>query len=448
MSQNFVVLLLDTDNKVIESIVIEKPKTFGLLLKAIKYKLNKLPNDRKHFNLFYLSSNSDNIYSEINVNNNEEYKTIKDFLFIRINESFIKEQSFFSDSYSKLAEEKKDIIDQRYSCNICCEVIKEKPLFCPSCQKLYHDTCLKDWEKRNTKFACPSCKVEVPLNKWKIKKYHDENRIKDIEIMNQMKAYKLINLINDKKIELLQKELQSKNEKLKKELDIPDIFINILRQITDITSLIKPLMDKRLIEVIKKFKELSNYILKFSEYRNEINITYLAKEEGINNIFGKKFEENNKNNIDLLINNKNSPLVSQCTLKEGNNNIKLIIKNNLNNLEHMFYGCNSLINIEELKYLDTRKVTNYSYMFYGCSSLSDVKPLEQWEVSNGNNFSNMFSESKLTSELQSFNNWKNFVNKDNSCSILIEDNSLNNSYSEQIFATMISKKLGKIKSDF
>ena len=220
MSQNFVVLLLDTDNKVIESIVIEKPKTFGLLLKAIKYKLNKLPNDRKHFNLFYLSSNSDNIYSEINVNNNEEYKTIKDFLFIRINESFIKEQSFFSDSYSKLAEEKKDIIDQRYSCNICCEVIKEKPLFCPSCQKLYHDTCLKDWEKRNTKYACPSCKVEVPLNKWKIKKYHDENRIKDIEIMNQMKAYKLINLINDKKIELLQKELQSKNEKLKKELEL------------------------------------------------------------------------------------------------------------------------------------------------------------------------------------------------------------------------------------
>ena len=52
----------------------------------------------------------------------------------------------------------------------------------------------------------------------------------------------------------------------------------------------------------------------------------------------------------------------------------------------MFDGCESLKNIDELKYLNTKDIINFAYMFHGCSSLLDIKPLENWNVSNGNNF--------------------------------------------------------------
>ena len=96
---------------------------------------------------------------------------------------------------------------------------------------------------------------------------------------------------------------------------------------------------------------------KIIEYRNKINLIYYKQnnDENSNNIFGKKFVENNKDNITLIINDKESKLISEYNLKEGENNIQIIIKNKLNNLEQMFYDCISLKNIEELKYLKYKR---------------------------------------------------------------------------------------------
>ena len=98
----------------------------------------------------------------------------------------------------------------------------------------------------------------------------------------------------------------------------------------------------------------------FNNYKNEINIIYKTEKEGEENIFGNKFLENNKNNIDFIINeNKNKiQLINKYRLKKGENNIKIIIKNKITNLEYMFYNCKSLKNINELKYLDTRDINN------------------------------------------------------------------------------------------
>ena len=108
------------------------------------------------------------------------------------------------------------------------------------------------------------------------------------------------------------------------------------------------------------------------------------------NIFGKKFVENNKDNIELIINGIKCELLNNYKLKEGKNNIQIIIKNKISNLKYMFYDCKSLKNIEGLKYLDTKEIIHFSHMFFRCSSLSDLKPIENWNVSNGNNFSYMF----------------------------------------------------------
>ena len=71
------------------------------------------------------------------------------------------------------------------------------------------------------------------------------------------------------------------------------------------------------------------------KYKNEINLKYITKEEKEENIFGEKFVENNKNNIELEINGEKSKLIKRYKLIKGVNNIKMIIKNKLINLEYI-----------------------------------------------------------------------------------------------------------------
>ena len=136
----------------------------------------------------------------------------------------------------------------------------------------------------------------------------------------------------------------------------------------------------------------------------EISLIY-KKMESEDNIFGKRFVENNKDNIDLIINEEKSKLVSKCKLKEGENIIRIIIKSKLRNLAYMFYECKSLIDISKLEYIETNEVNNFSYMFSGCKSLSDIKSLENWNVSNGNDFSDMFSFCSSLSNIKPLENW-------------------------------------------
>ena len=112
-------------------------------------------------------------------------------------------------------------------------------------------------------------------------------------------------------------------------------------------------------------------------------------------------------------------------MKKGENNIKIIIKNKITNLEYMFYDCISLNNIEGLKYLDISNGNNFSGMFYGCKSLSDIKPLENWNVSNGNNFSKMFFGCKSLSDIKPLENW-NISNGINFSEIFNKGDSLSN----------------------
>ena len=71
-----------------------------------------------------------------------------------------------------------------------------------------------------------------------------------------------------------------------------------------------------------------------------MNEDYEEDEEDESRIFGDKFVENNKNNIKLIINGIESELLEFYKLKEGDNNIRIIIKNKLIDLEDMFNECN------------------------------------------------------------------------------------------------------------
>ena len=170
-----------------------------------------------------------------------------------------------------------------------------------------------------------------------------------------------------------------------------------------------------------------------NEYRNTINLIYEKSEDedSNNNIFGAKFIENNKENVQLKINDITSKLTEKYNLKEGINNIQITIINRLTNLEEMFYEVTSLKSIEELKYLNTNEINNFSNIFYGCTSLSDIKSLQFWNVSNGNNFSHMFYGCSSISDINSLQNWNvsngtNFSHMFYGCSSLTNINALQN----------------------
>ena len=164
-----------------------------------------------------------------------------------------------------------------------------------------------------------------------------------------------------------------------------------------------------------------------------INLIYEKSKDkdSNNNIFSEKFIENNRENIILKINGIESKLIEKYNLKEGINNIELIIINNLINLRDMFYRVTSLKNIDELKYLNTKEVNDFSGMFCGCSSITDIKALQNWNVSNGNDFSGMFCGCSSLSDINVLKNWNvsngnDFTAMFLGCSSLSDINALQN----------------------
>ena len=75
-------------------------------------------------------------------------------------------------------------------------------------------------------------------------------------------------------------------------------------------------------------------------------------------------------------------------------NAKKIILNNFDttnavSMEYMFYGCNSLTEIDGLSGLNTSKTENMSYMFFRCSSLSQLN-LSHFNTSEVTTMKGMF----------------------------------------------------------
>ena len=197
----------------------------------------------------------------------------------------------------------------------------------------------------------------------------------EYKIINDDKIKKII--LNDKKIELNEKLLT--NEEL-----IKILMDEINKQNEKINKLIKINEDKdekinkleiKYDKIMEKIDELDEN--KQNKDKTKIQLIYRTDNERTDNIFGSKFVEKNKDNIELYVNDvKLCQLIGKYNLKKGDNIITIKIINPIINLEYMFYNCDKLININELRYLDTKYCNNFSYIFYGCSSLVDIKGLK------------------------------------------------------------------------
>ena len=509
------IFLLDDLNRAKEEVNIIKPKTYKALLKQLRQNLNNLPDT---FEIFILDRN----YNEIKIKNGEYFDIIDDILFVReINTNNI-QKSIFEFNYNILSEKNREILEEKYNCILCAISVKnEKPYLCYECQKIFHENCLKDWDKKckleNRKLVCPNCRNELPIENWNKKLDYEDNRKDYAYLLNKIYESKLNNnmksnviMIKERRISKLNHYKKKQNELLQKcekhILRTIEIFKNIIDKINSIHSLLKLKDNTKLNDLVNIYplnfeclyyniseginEELDNfqdYIIKNRKYfkkkahskeniikddnintdntfdnkssndstdsnkvrininqskkklnqfpiienKKEINLTYNVLSKGNYEIFGEEFVVNNKDNIELLINGKESILVSNCDLKEGDNNITMIIKNKLINLSHMFSGCGSLQDITELKYLDVRETRDFSSMFWGCLSLSDISSLENWNVSNVNNFSFMFGGCSLLSNISALQNWnvsngQNFGSMFWGCSILCDLTPLKN----------------------
>ena len=345
------IYLLDNLNFIVDEISINKPRTYRELENTIVQKIKNLP---KSYDKFIYRNKQ-----EILINQNHKYKDVNDLLFIRDNDNNNLKRSKYDIIMDLLPSSKQQKLDLKFNCTNCLEVIKnENPYLCYKCQKIFHEKCLKDWDNKckslNKIFNCPSCRDELPLEKWNKKLEHEENRNDFTKLINKVYEDKLNNnllnnllLIKDKKIYDLIQNKKKINELLKRFKNYTDksisIFNNIINQINSIHSLLKLEKNNRLNDLIKKLT-----LEKINDLSNLLNEEF--------HFLKNKINKNTYRNKALMINKESE--ISYINIKELNNNSGIVKIPSSPKLEHnesesqniyFDFGFNDLNNLKQKK---------------------------------------------------------------------------------------------------
>ena len=132
---NIIIVLLDKSNNIKEDITIIKQKFSGELLQQI---IQKFKDPPENYEIFILDKNN----NQIKIDNEAKYNLIKDILFIRESENLL-EESTFQLNYNRLPEFKQDLLEKKFKCILCLEIVKkEKPYLCNKCEQIFHEKCL------------------------------------------------------------------------------------------------------------------------------------------------------------------------------------------------------------------------------------------------------------------------------------------------------------------
>lgn len=177
--------------------------------------------------------------------------------------------------------------------------------------------------------------------------------------------------------------------------------------------------------------------LPISSIVNEISLTYYTETDNAEAlIFGEKFFNREKDNIEILLIDDNETKTDKKIndfkiffKKGGKHFIKLSFKKLLNNFSYMFCSC---YNLYEFKgHLDVSQGTDFGWMFGGCSTLRNLSFLEDWDMRNAKNIRCMFFGCSSLTSLEKLSKWdtKNVENFDTvfgGCSSLLSLKGLEN----------------------
>ena len=301
MESKLDILILDKSGNTIEELNINKPETYYEFLNIIKTKM-KLPDN---YNIYYQNENE-----KIIINNNENYKSAKDILFIHERNDL--NTSIFTTNYVNLPPAEQEILDYKYNCIICKDKIKNnKQLMCYQCQNIYHEICLEEWENtcklENKTFRCPECKYELPLIKWKAKvNYEDEKNNEAIMLVELNKNKNKIKEIIDNN---MYDNYKDKYDNLKNEYyKYIDKTSNLLKNIFNKTIGIIALINN---DNIKKYER--NFI-----YINDIYVNIINNFKIIKNFFANQMnikQNQNVNNLNKINVTNNLPIISEASEK-------------------------------------------------------------------------------------------------------------------------------------
>ena len=445
------IFLLDNSNNTKDEINIIKPDNYKELLKQISQKMKYMP---KYYEIFIFDKNN----KEIKIINDRTYNKIVDILFIREIDKNILEQSLFEINYNILSESRQEKLDDIYNCILCSTLIKnENPYLCYKCQKIFHEKCLKDWDKKcksqNKVFECPNCRNKLQLEKWNKKLNYEDNRKESAYIMNKIKEYKLnnnmnknINIIKEKKINELKENENNQNELIKNYekyiLKTKEILKNIFDKVKSIHSLLKLKENNKLnnIRSLKNYSELDNISsIIYDEldlFKNYIidSQKNIAKEAKINSI-------NIQNHIDINIkNSKENKLILANNIKENKeekvdkDNIKEKLTNFIFNfsvfINEMNSSRNNIIKKENFVFLVHKDFLikylgqyNLNYSFINDKIL--IKDKSLYSIKNSIK-EYIDKEFKILNEAFYGYNSINFINKENSNElphIIVKNNS-------------------------
>ena len=187
-------------------------------MEEIKKKSKEFP---ENYDIFILDKDN----KEIKINNEEDYKLIEDILFILEIDYHNLEKSLFELNYNRLSESKRELLEEKYNCILCSIIIKnENPYFCYKCQKLFHEKCLKDWDKKcklqNKILSCPGCRNELDIKDWNKKLDYEINRKDNAALMNRINEYKINNNMKNNISQLKDKKINELNGKMLKQDEI------------------------------------------------------------------------------------------------------------------------------------------------------------------------------------------------------------------------------------
>ena len=173
---------------------------------------------------------------------------------------------------------------------------------------------------------------------------------------------------------------------------------NIIKDIKEINNEIN--INNKIKNILDIYNKMNN---------NEINIIYKIKDNDKRvKIFGSEFVKNNKNNCEIIYEDKEYELNEYFNIP---NNIKDELKiklrdiNNIINMSCIFYECSSLLYIPDISKWNTSKVTNMSYLFGKCENIENIPDISNWNTSNVKYMHGIFMGCKSLKSLPDISKW-------------------------------------------
>ena len=150
----------------------------------------------------------------------------------------------------------------------------------------------------------------------------------------------------------------------------------------------------------------------------DIELTYKDDENQIIKILNGENQEDtvnasiinfvnaNKNKCVLIIDSKEYPLLEYFKFATlGEHTVILRIKQKLNDIRGIFFGCSKLTSIKNIENLDISDIVSFEYMFYGCTSLKFIGDISKWDTSNIVDMVCMFMNCENLTELPNIEIW-------------------------------------------